>query len=123
MISLLRLLAWSVAAGSVTLAPSTFAPSQGPPVSNQSQDKHNPVVKAPAGAVKGQIEDNLRVFKGIPFALPPVGERRWKAPSPMPPWTGVRKATEYGAACWQPKPTLSTIYTRNPMPQGALVCG
>ncbi len=82
-----------------------------------ASDKNNgPVVKASAGAVEGLMQGELRVFKGIPFALPPVGERRWKAPSSMPHWTGVRKTTEYGAACWQPKPTLSNIYTRNPMP-------
>jgi para-nitrobenzyl esterase len=78
--------------------------------------KTGPIVKAPAGVVEGRMEGELRVFKGIPFALPPVGERRWKAPRPMPPWTGVRKTTEFGAACWQPKPTLSTVYTRSPMP-------
>ena len=81
-----------------------------------SEDKTGPIVKAPAGTVEGRMEGELRVFKGIPFALPPVGERRWKAPSSMPPWTGVKKATEFGAACLQPKPTLSNIYTRNPMP-------
>ena len=116
MISILRFLALPVIAGSVALAPATLVPAQGSTMATQFQEKHGPVVKAPAGAVEGKIEGNLRVFKGIPFALPPVRERRWKAPSPMPPWKGVRKAIEYGAACWQPKPTLSTIYTRNPMP-------
>ena len=81
-----------------------------------SDDTHGPIVKAPSGDVEGRLEGELRVFKGIPFALPPVGSARWRPPSPMPRWAGVKKVTEYGAACWQPKPTLSTIYTRNPMP-------
>jgi para-nitrobenzyl esterase len=62
------------------------------------------------------MEGELRVFKGIPFALPPVGAARWKPPSPMPRWEGVKKAFDFGPACFQPKPTLSNIYTRSPMP-------
>ena len=74
------------------------------------------LVHAPAGEVQGLIEGKLRVFKGIPYVLPPVGSARWRPPSPMPGWKGVRKATEFGPACLQPKPQLSNIYTRDPMP-------
>jgi para-nitrobenzyl esterase len=81
-----------------------------------SDAKRSPSVNAPAGKVEGLIEGRLRVFKGIPYVLPPVGAARWKAPSPMPRWKGVRNATEFGASCWQPKPQLSNIYTRDPMP-------
>ena len=42
-----------------------------------------------------------RTFKGIPFAAPPVGPLRWKAPQPAPFWTGARKAVEYGPRCMQ----------------------
>lgn len=73
-------------------------------------------VNAPAGKMEGLLEGKVRVFKGIPFALPPVGPARWKPPSPMPRWTGVKKAFDFGPACWQPKPTLSNVYTRDPMP-------
>src|SRR5262249_5439160 len=45
----------------------------------------------------------VRVFKGIPFAAPPVGELRWRAPQPVARWTGVRKAEKFGAVCVQPK--------------------
>jgi para-nitrobenzyl esterase len=75
-----------------------------------------PVVDAPAGKIEGQMEGALRVFKGIPFALPPVGEARWKPPSAMPRWAEVRKAVEFGAACYQPTVTVQTVYSRGPLP-------
>ena len=110
-----RLLVWSVTTACVVLAPSNFA-QQVTTMSAISDDKSGPIVKAPAGTVEGRMEGELRVFKGIPYALPPVGSARWKPPSPMPPWTGVRKATDFGPECFQPKPQLSNIYAGNPMP-------
>jgi para-nitrobenzyl esterase len=50
-----------------------------------------------AGTASGQ--PTVRVFKGIPFAAPPVGENRWKAPQPVAKWDGVRKADAFGAPC------------------------
>jgi para-nitrobenzyl esterase len=50
-----------------------------------------------AGALSGQ--PTVRVFKGIPFAAPPLGENRWKAPQPVAKWDGVRKADAFGAPC------------------------
>lgn len=44
---------------------------------------------------------NIRLFKGIPFAAAPVGERRWKAPGPVESWEGVRKANTWGTHCMQ----------------------
>jgi para-nitrobenzyl esterase len=60
-------------------------------------------VKTTSGAVEGVTVagSNVRVFKGIPFAAPPVGDLRWKPPQPPAPWHGVRKATEFGARCMQ----------------------
>jgi para-nitrobenzyl esterase len=43
----------------------------------------------------------VRVFKGIPFAAPPIGQLRWRAPQPVAPWQGVRKADEFGPICMQ----------------------
>lgn len=43
----------------------------------------------------------LRVFKAIPFAAPPVGSLRWKAPSPVLAWTGVRRSDSFSSACYQ----------------------
>ena len=50
-----------------------------------------------AGAISGQ--PTVRAFKGIPFAAPPLGENRWKAPQPVAKWDGVRKADAFGAPC------------------------
>ncbi|HUO97273.1 MAG TPA: carboxylesterase family protein [Rhizomicrobium sp.] len=53
------------------------------------------------GAVEGVGEDGLTVYKGIPFAAPPLGELRWRAPQPVHPWNGVRKADRFAPACMQ----------------------
>jgi len=54
-----------------------------------------------SGKVQGRIEGSVVSFKGIPFASPPVGENRWRAPQPVHPWTDVRPAMEYGPDCMQ----------------------
>ena len=74
------------------------------------------LVDAPAGAVRGTIDGGVRVFKGIPYAQPPVGPLRWKPPLPLARWTGVRDAAEFGPACYQLPPRLSSIYAGRPMP-------
>ena len=48
-----------------------------------------------------QPKDGVRSFKGIPFAAPPVGDLRWRAPQPVKNWAGVRKADDFGARCMQ----------------------
>lgn len=70
-----------------------------------------PIVDAPAGQLQGQMDGTTRVFKGIPYAQPPVGSARWKAPMAMPRWTGVKNATEYGPACMQPIAKTPNIYS------------
>ena len=61
------------------------------------------------GQVEGVVKDGIASFKGIPFAAPPVGDLRWKAPQPVKPWTGMRKATKYGYAPMQdPRVALLT---------------
>ncbi len=81
------------------------------PSSNQG-----PVVSTSAGRVQGQSEGNLDIFKGIPYAAPPVGKLRWKPPEPAKPWQGIRQATRFGFACYQPGPIPSSIYAGKPVP-------
>jgi len=53
------------------------------------------------GVVEGTSESSVHVFKGIPFAAPPTGDRRWQAPQSVTSWEGVRKADTWGARCMQ----------------------
>ncbi len=59
------------------------------------------LVKVETGQLKGTPSAGVVAFKGIPYAAPPVGDLRWKAPKPAPRWKGVRAATEFGARCMQ----------------------
>lgn len=61
-----------------------------------------PVVQTQAGAIEGTNERaGVESFLGVPFAAPPVGERRWRAPLPPTPWRGVRSATAFSRDCIQ----------------------
>lgn len=54
------------------------------------------------GDVEGTVKDRVVAFKGVPFAAPPVSERRWQRPQPATPWTGVRRCDRFGKSCIQP---------------------
>src|SRR5512142_1913416 len=53
-------------------------------------------VKTEGGLLKGAIEDGLVVYRGIPFAAPPVGDLRWRVPQPVAKWDAVKPAVHYG---------------------------
>jgi para-nitrobenzyl esterase len=53
------------------------------------------------GALDGTTANGLVIYKGVPFATPPVGELRWREPQPVRPWTGIRTANEFAPACTQ----------------------
>src|SRR3984957_13001999 len=59
------------------------------------------LVKVDTGRVRGVIANGVAAFKGIPFAAPPVGALRWKAPHAALPWKGVRQAAQFGPRCMQ----------------------
>ena len=61
-----------------------------------------PVVDVTGGKIRGAlILDGGAVFKGVPYAQPPIGDLRWYEPKPVIPWNGVRDATSFGAICPQ----------------------
>ncbi|MCY3921166.1 MAG: carboxylesterase family protein [Chloroflexi bacterium] len=63
---------------------------------------HMTTAQTQQGALRGQIEDGIHVFRGVPFAQPPVGDLRWRRPQPVEPWDGVREAIEFGPISIQP---------------------
>src|ERR1051326_3084995 len=72
------------------------------------------VVKTNAGLVSGTMnkDGDIHIFKGIPFAAPPVGELRWKAPQPVQPWSGVKKCDAFSASPMQNEPAPFNVWTQ-----------
>jgi len=70
------------------------------------------VIQTPDGSISGYRSGDIAVFKGIPFAAPPVGELRWKAPQPVKPWKGVMKCEKFSASPIQNKPVPFMMWTK-----------
>ncbi|WP_158781520.1 carboxylesterase/lipase family protein [Pantoea sp. BAV 3049] len=58
-------------------------------------------IRTAEGLLRGNLEQGVFVFRGIPYAAPPTGHLRWRAPKPVQPWEGERDATLWGNASWQ----------------------
>ncbi|MBN1191169.1 MAG: carboxylesterase/lipase family protein [Dehalococcoidales bacterium] len=65
-------------------------------------DDKKTIVETSDGTIRGVFENGLYVFKGIPYAAPPVGENRWLPPQPPATWQGIRDARLFGPVCPQP---------------------
>ena len=87
----------------MTLAPQSLAAITDPVRVEQGQL---------AGA-EGRGPD-VRVYRGVPFAAPPVGDLRWKPPQPAASWQGIRQATQLGNACSQPPFPSNGLYGTSP---------
>lgn len=59
-----------------------------------------------------EVDSSIGIFRGIPYAQPPIGELRWRAPQGLASWTGVRSATKFGAACWQSYSDDAFVWSR-----------
>jgi para-nitrobenzyl esterase len=70
--------------------------------------------------VYDSADQDVRVYKGIPYATPPVGTLRWREPQPVAPWDGVRPCREFGPACPQPKSAIFTETNKGPMNEDCL---
>jgi len=72
------------------------------PVGIFAGEERTGVLQLHSGPVSGKVEDGVRIFLGIPYAAPPVGEFRWKAPQEVPYWTDVKDSIAFGPSCPQP---------------------
>jgi para-nitrobenzyl esterase len=95
-----RLCAGAIAIG--TLAATVTAIGASATTTTEAGTRAAPVVSTAGGIVRGQAVGTADEFLGIPYAAPPVGPLRWRAPQPAARWTGVRSATQFGANCPQP---------------------
>ena len=69
-------------------------------------------IRVDGGLISGTTADGVTSYKGIPFAAPPVGELRWKAPQPVVAWEGIRQCNDFGPECPQaPYPQASLFYS------------
>ena len=60
-----------------------------------------PLATTPSGSVQGRVVDDVAVFRGIPFAAPPVGDLRWREPQPLPAWSETRQSVSNAPSCPQ----------------------
>ena len=60
-----------------------------------------PTIAVEEGKLRGVVEDDILVYRGIPYAAPPVGELRWRPAQKPEPWEGLREADAFGPACPQ----------------------
>jgi para-nitrobenzyl esterase len=77
----------------------------------------NDVIRVDGGVISGTASDGVRSFKGIPFAAPPVGELRWKAPQPVVAWEGIRKCEAFGPDCPQSSYPAGSMFYSPPRTQ------
>ena len=76
------------------------------------------IAETAAGTIEGTEEDGLCVFRGVPFAAPPVGELRFRAPQPVEPWQGVREAKTFGPIALQaPNEMIDALLPPSEPPQ------
>lgn len=73
-----------------------------------------PLVRTAQGEAAGRLVDGIRLFRGLPYALPPLGERRWRPPLPPASWPGLRDASAFGPRCVQPPQSPDSFYYAPP---------
>src|SRR5262245_30157023 len=95
-------------------------------LSGQQKSGANPLLHEPLRLKQGQLSgiagrnQSVAVFKGIPFAAPPVGAGRWRAPEPAAAWSGVRKADAFSPSCIQSIATERKPWTYEFMTHGEI---
>jgi para-nitrobenzyl esterase len=79
-------------------------------------------VKIASGTLEGTVnsDSSLRVFRGVPFAAPPVGDLRWRPPQPVQHWSGVRQAVDFGPRCVQGRVFGDIVFRSKEMSEDCL---
>lgn len=109
---------WDLAVGLVLLAGVSLFAAQSPTTAK--------VVRTDAGSLSGRTNSyGVTAYLGIPYAAPPVGQLRWRAPRPVKPWEGVRAADKFGDSCMQIKqgsrlPWTSAFMVQNDISENCL---
>jgi para-nitrobenzyl esterase len=81
----------------------------------QAANSHEAVITISQGALAGQVDAHgVRSFKGIPYAEPPTGDKRWTAPVSAGPWKGVRDAHGFGASCFETSYSPQSLFNVHP---------
>jgi para-nitrobenzyl esterase len=88
----------------------------------QASEHHNTLVKTEYGLLRGYVNDDVIVWKGVPYAKPPVNELRWKAPQEPEYWHGVRDATQPAKKCTQLQTTKEWLRTGVVDPESSEDC-
>ena len=78
------------------------------------------VVETTYGPVRGVDRGNVKIWKGVRYAAPPVGDLRWRAPQPPEPWATTMDASQFGFVC--PQPTLPRVPLDLGAPRGRTAC-
>jgi para-nitrobenzyl esterase len=105
----------------VGVAATFLGASAGAAAAAPSSGSSSPVVRTGGGLVRGADNGGISTFLGLPYAAPPTGNLRWRAPQPAAAWTGVRDATTFGPSCPQvTNPQLNPFLPPGPISEDCL---
>src|SRR5580700_5140294 len=90
-----------LAVSAVSVAAAALGATGGGAVASPTSGGANPIVRIDDGLVRGADVAGVDSFLGLPYAAPPTGNLRWRAPRPAAAWSGVRDATQFGPSCPQ----------------------
>ena len=95
-----RRAAW-FAVSAVSVAATVLLAGASRAVASPASAGANPIVRIDGGLIRGASATGVNSFLGLPYAAPPTGNLRWRAPQPAAGWSGVRDATQFGPSCPQ----------------------
>ena len=71
------------------------------------------IIRTDKGLISGEIQDGVRIYRGIPYAAPPVADLRWRPPQAPLAWSGIRECTDFGPSCPQPRQSDAYVYNED----------